>query len=411
MHAPPIGIRTSVLVATVVLSVATGRAEAQGSFGASCAGASGVTPQLEVSGIVRSGQPWTLEVRAPGGIGLGYLLVGFSKSNAALLGGAPLPLDLGTFFGDPLWSGCALNVDPSFLILPYAFDPNLNGGLWSRILPGFDAGRLYIQAINIDADFVSRIAGVSRGLEVFGPDEFATDVAPIPAGTFQMGSNGTSGSPYYVGTDETVHTVTLSQSFWMAQYEVTQAEYQAVTGSNPAYHTGANNPVETVSWFDAMSYCSLLTIQESAAGNLPEGYEYRLPTEAEWEYACRAGTTTEFAVGNGVALFCVDANMGSSAHSGSSCGASAPVPVGTHAPNAWGLFDMHGNVREWVLDTYAAYPASPVTDPVGAGSMFHMFRGGGWLDPSSNCRSAHRSLTSPGDTLETLGFRVVIARI
>ena len=143
-------------------------AQAQTPFGSSCAGASGVTPKLTVSGLVESGSPWTLEVEAPGGLGLGFLLVGSSNATSSSLGGAPLPLDLSAFFGDPLWSGCALNVDPDLLILPYTFSPSVADGAWSTDLPGFDGVDLYVQALNVDPDFTTRIAGLSEGVVVRG---------------------------------------------------------------------------------------------------------------------------------------------------------------------------------------------------------------------------------------------------
>lgn len=398
------------LVATVsALALSIGIARAQTSFGSSCAGASGVTPELAVSGVVQSGQQWTLEVTAPGGLGLGYLLVGLSNTSASALGGVPLPLDLGTHFARPQWAGCLLSVDPQ-LVLPYTFDPNANGGVWTRDFPGFDSGTVFLQVLNIDPDFVTRIAGVSTGLGVV-PLTSASPIsgmASIPAGTFQMGSNAPSGAPYFPGADETVHTVTISQLFWMGEHEVTQAEYEALMGSNPAFYLGVTRPVERVSWFDAEAYCQALTAQESTLGNVPAGYEYRLPTEAEWEYTCRGGTTTEFNVG--AEFFCSDAWFSFSQHSGSSCSnPSGTLDVGSYAPNAWGLFDMHGNVWEWCLDSFASYSAGPVTDPFVTGGSNRVFRGGGWNVDSSGCRSAVRSNASPGVTNASFGFRVVLA--
>ncbi|MCP3882560.1 MAG: formylglycine-generating enzyme family protein, partial [Sulfitobacter sp.] len=181
----------------------------------------------------------------------------------------------------------------------------------------------------------------------------------IPAGSFDMGSNAASGTPYYNNANQQpVHTVTISQDFWMGEHEVTQAEYQALMGSNPSGFSGPNLPVEQVSWHDARAYCTALTAQEMAAGNLPTGYEYRLPTEAEWEYACRAGTTTEFNVGPD--LLCADAHFSYSSHSSSYCGVSSTIDVGSYSANAFGLYDMHGNVYEWCLDSYASYGAGAV---------------------------------------------------
>jgi formylglycine-generating enzyme required for sulfatase activity len=144
----------------------------------------------------------------------------------------------------------------------------------------------------------------------------------------------------------------------MSEKEVTQAQYTALMGTNPSYWSGANNPVELVTWSNARAYCAALTAQQIALDSVPPGYQYRLPTEAEWEYACRAGTTTEFNVG--AALFCDQANFSFSYHSNSSCSPTpqGTVPVGSYTPNAWGLYDMIGNVWEWTLDWYQSKHAS-----------------------------------------------------
>jgi formylglycine-generating enzyme required for sulfatase activity len=233
----------------------------------------------------------------------------------------------------------------------------------------------------------------------------------IQPGTFQMGSNAANAAPYYNDSStQPVHAVTLSYTYWMGATEVTQAQYQALMGTNPSGFPGANNPVEQVSWNNAVAYCAALTTQQAALGNVPAGYQYRLPTEAEWEYACRAGTTTEF--NTGAALFCNDAKFDYSYHSNSSCNySSSTVPVGSYAPNAWGLYDMHGNVWEWCLDSYASYTAGAVTDPFVTGGPNRVIRGGGWNVNSSFCRSAIRVSSIPGITDLSLGFRVVLAPV
>ncbi|WP_419186257.1 formylglycine-generating enzyme family protein [Rohdeia mirabilis] len=401
------------LAALAALALSTLPAQAQTTFGTSCAGASGVTPTLSVSGVVQSGQPWTLEVTAPGGIGFGYLLVGFSNTTASALGGVPLPFDLGTLFTDPLWSGCDLTIDPNFLTLPYTFDPNANGGLWTKNFQGFSGGQLYVQAINIDADFVTRIAGVSQGMIVGGGDsQLIPGMKLIPPGTFEMGSNAPGGDPYYgQAIEQPVHSVTISYPFWMGQREVTQAEYEALTGLNPSASVGPNRPVERVSWNEARAYCLSLTAFESAAGNLPAGYEYRLPTEAEWEYACRAGTTTEYNVG--IALSCAQAFFQfPKTNQFPSCGnPSGTANVGSYAPNAWGLFDMHGNVHEWCLDSFTWYSAGDVTDPFVTGWADRVYRGGTWFNQASDCRSAARNGWSSTGLSNGIGFRVVLAPV
>jgi formylglycine-generating enzyme required for sulfatase activity len=233
----------------------------------------------------------------------------------------------------------------------------------------------------------------------------------IPPGTFQMGSNAGCGLPYFeCGNGQPAHDVTISYGFWMGQYEVTQDEYVALMGSNPATFSGGNKPVDSVSSHQALSYCAALTAQQAALGNVPPGYQYRLPTEAEWEYACRAGTTTEYSFGS--ALFCNQAWFGYSIHSSSGCGgAQGPAPVGSYAPNAWGLYDMHGNLWEWCLDGYETYAPGAVTDPFVSGGTYRVFRGGGWSYNSSFCRSAYRSYNVPGFGNPYTGFRVVLAPI
>jgi formylglycine-generating enzyme required for sulfatase activity len=232
----------------------------------------------------------------------------------------------------------------------------------------------------------------------------------IQPGSFQMGSNAAGGAPYFGdATTQPVHAVTLSYNFWMGATEVTQAQYQALVGTNPSQFVDPNKPVERVSWNDAQAYCVALTTQQAALGNVPAGYQFRLPTEAEWEYACRAGTTTEF--NTGAALLCGDAKFSYSYHSNSSCNSSSTVPVSSYAPNAWGLYDMHGNVYEWCLDSYAGYITGPVTDPFVTGGFGRVVRGGSWSDNSNVCRSAYRSNGNPGDASDNAGFRVVLAPV
>jgi formylglycine-generating enzyme required for sulfatase activity len=247
----------------------------------------------------------------------------------------------------------------------------------------------------------------------------------IQQGTFLMGSNAASGAPYYGQFNEKpVHQVTISRCFWMGRYEVTQAEYQALMGTNPSTFVGANMPVTGVTWFNAQDYCAALTAQYSGSLSLPAGYQFRLPTEAEWEWACRAGglgsALDEFNVGP--SLFCDQARFYFSYHSNSQCSGwqSGPAPVGSYPANAWGLHDMHGNVAEWCLDSYAAYPAGAVTDPFstggpgGPGGPIRVLRGGGWSSNSAQCRSAYRSNTTlfpVGINLGSIGFRVVLAPV
>jgi formylglycine-generating enzyme required for sulfatase activity len=160
-----------------------------------------------------------------------------------------------------------------------------------------------------------------------------------------------------------------------------------------------------VTWIDAMAYCSSLTATEAAAGRIPAGYQYRLPTEAEWEYVCRAGTTTEW--NTGASLVCGQANF-------SGCGPGQTTVVGRYPANPWGLFDTHGNVWEWCLDSWdgsANYPSSAVSDPYVSSGPYRVFRGGGWGYIAVICRSALRNFNSPGGSSYDVGFRVVLAPV
>ncbi|MBM3822241.1 MAG: formylglycine-generating enzyme family protein [Verrucomicrobia bacterium] len=199
------------------------------------------------------------------------------------------------------------------------------------------------------------------------------------------------------------YPVTLTRDYWIARYEVTQGEFAALMGRNPSHFTGdTHRPVEKVSFADAERFCTLLTAREREARRIPAGYEYRLPTEAEWEYACRAGTTNLFSFGDDQAAaesFAWTAeNSKETTH-----------PVGQKKPNPWGLHDMHGNVWEWTADWYGPHPAQPVTDPVGAATnKFKIFKGGGWNQDAEYARSANRFGMAPHTGIHFVGFRVVL---
>ncbi len=243
----------------------------------------------------------------------------------------------------------------------------------------------------------------------------------IPPGTFTMGSPADEVGRYDNEGPQT--RVYLSKGFFIGKYEVTQREYQATMGSNPAYFTGdLDRPVEQVSWHDAVAYCTKLTENESKAGRLPAGYVYRLPTEAEWEYACRGGTTTRFSHGDDPGY----AKLGwycwywdNSYTTYEPLGVSykiddkyyATQKVGTRLPNPWGVHDMHGNVWEWCLDWWAdRLPGGSLTDPQGpAMGSSRLVRGGGWRNGGSSCRSAYRIGSSPDVRDYYVGFRVLLA--
>jgi formylglycine-generating enzyme required for sulfatase activity len=247
----------------------------------------------------------------------------------------------------------------------------------------------------------------------------------IPAGSFTMGSPASEAGRI---SAEVQHTVTLTKGFYMGKYPVTQGQYLAVVGSNPSYFKtndwngnpispDLNRPVETVSWNDATNYCALLTQSDRVAGRIPFNWAYRLPTEAEREYACRAGTTTAFhfgsAIHGGMANFYdyyeYDAAIGVIYVVPSVPWLHRTTTVGSYAPNAFGLYDMHGNVWEWCQDWYGSYPSGAVVDPTGpASGSNRVLRGGGWFSRGGDCRSARRS-DIPTDWDSRVGFRVVLA--
>jgi formylglycine-generating enzyme required for sulfatase activity len=235
-------------------------------------------------------------------------------------------------------------------------------------------------------------------------------LALIPAGTFQMGSTGADKDAEYA--EKPQHEVRITQPFYLGVHEVTQGQYQTVMGQNPSGFKGSDNlPVEEVSWLDAVRFCNKLSEREGLnpyyriegdAVTIAGGDGYRLPTEAEWEYACRAGTTTRFSFGDdekalGQYAWYL-ANSSFQTH-----------PVGEKPPNAFGLYDMHGNVWEWCWDGYDTnyYERSPGKDPPGPGTAAHrVIRGGGWDDDPQFARSAYRFRDSPGYRSFYLGFRL-----
>jgi len=247
------------------------------------------------------------------------------------------------------------------------------------------------------------------------PETAPAGMVWIPPGTFTMGSPPSERGRFYHEGPQTV--VTISKGFWLGKYEVTQREYVAVMGTNPSYFTGdLDRPVEQVTWYDAVEYCNRLTARERAAGRLPAGYEYRLPTEAQWEYACRAGTTTRFSFGD--ALECDDECGACSIADRYMwwCGNNTPYGtkrVGQKLPNAWGLYDMHGNVWEWCEDWYSdRLPGGSVTDPTGPSlGSYRVFRGGSWSYNGQYCRSAVRDYDWPDGTSSGLGFRAALVAV
>jgi formylglycine-generating enzyme required for sulfatase activity len=243
----------------------------------------------------------------------------------------------------------------------------------------------------------------------------------IPAGSFMMGSPESENG--HRSDEGPRHRVRITQPFYMGVYEVTQAEYERVTGDNPSYFSSGGSgaksisglntdgfPVEQVNWEDAVAFCEKLT---ALAAERADRRHYRLPTEAEWEYACRAGTTTPFSFGSELS------GRGANCYGKRPYGTTVEGPflirttaVGSYRDkvNDFGLFDMHGNVWEWCSDWYDAgyYANSPPDDPQGpAAGSFRVIRGGGWYSSPVLCRSAYRRLGTPADRDYSIGFRVL----
>ena len=208
----------------------------------------------------------------------------------------------------------------------------------------------------------------------------------IPPGEFRMGKRPG-------------RRVRITKPFYLGVYEVTQAEYERVMKGNSNKFKSATYPVERVSWNDAVEFCKNLSAKE--------GKTYRLPTEAEWEYACRAGTTTLYSSGDD------KESLGEYAWYRDNSGGK-PHPVGEKKPNAWGLHDMHGNVWEWCADWWAKdyYADSPTDDPPGPETgSFRVYRGGSWVNLAGSCRSANRFRSVPSDRRDFLGFRVAVSSV
>ena len=223
----------------------------------------------------------------------------------------------------------------------------------------------------------------------------------VQAGEFMMGSPTTEKDRY---SDERQHRVRLTKDYWLGETEVTQEQYKAVMGRNPSdFSEGGAYPVETVSWTDAMAFCERLTKAERDNGNLPDGYEYTLPTEAQWEYAARGGhKASRYHVYSGsdeindVAWYYYNSN--SSTH-----------PVGQKRANELGIYDMSGNVWEWCRDWYGDYPSGSVTDPVGPSSgSDRVLRGGSWDSYAGSCRVAFRYILTSADPNRFLGLRLAL---
>jgi formylglycine-generating enzyme required for sulfatase activity len=228
------------------------------------------------------------------------------------------------------------------------------------------------------------------------------DMVAIPGGTFIMGSPETE--EWRLSYEGPQHSVTVP-AFFMAKYPVTQAQWQAVMGNNPSGFKGANLPVETVSWNEAGEFCQKLS--------QITGKNYRLPSEAEWEYACRAGTATPFCFGETITTGLANYNGNSYANGPEGVFRVQTTDVGSFPPNGFGLCNMHGNVWEWCQDAWHGnYNGAPTDGSAWTSEgypRYRLLRGGSWLNDPWNCRSACRILASPGNRDDYIGFRLAVS--
>lgn len=278
---------------------------------------------------------------------------------------------------------------------------------------------------------------VTEDLEDVKPAEDPAGLVWCRAGTFTMGSAEDETRPnlnWHMVSEVPATVVTLTQGFWIGAYELTQREYLDVVGNNPSYFTNAPNhldlPADRLTWNQASNYCALLTRRERQAGRLPEGYTYRLPTEAEWEYACRAGTTNRFYFGDYPDYWNRPGATPLGEHSWYYQNSKKTVhPPGEKLPNPWGLYDLYGNVCEWVIDHAAPYPGGHVTNYVATSainirgqsftnaapapwSTMSIYRSGNWNDTDLRGQGSPARIAGWRTTFwQNLGLRIVLGPV
>ena len=251
----------------------------------------------------------------------------------------------------------------------------------------------YVASSSNNSSGSPSVASGSNAISIPVKDGISIEMVKVEAGTFMMGATSEMKDPY--DDEKPVHQVTLTNDYYMGKYEVPQALWEAVMGSNPSEYKGDNLPVEMVSWNDCQEFISKL--------NSLTGRKFRLPTEAEWEYAARGGKRSrgyQYSGNSNISdVAWYDGNSGSKPH-----------PVGTKQANELGIYDMSGNVYEWCSDWYGSYSSSSQTNPTGADSgSFRVFRGGGWGIYARGCRLSYRYIFTPDDRRSYLGLRLALS--
>ena len=244
------------------------------------------------------------------------------------------------------------------------------------------------------AQKAQEIVSVEQGLPIEVENSIGMRFRLIPRGTFVMGSPENEPGR---GGGEKQHVREIHQPFYMGKHEVTQAQWDRIMETDPSRFAGGRRPVEEVTWLQCMTFARTLTAAEEA-----EAWSYRLPSEAQWEYACRAGTQTAFFFGSDAGeLGKYDYYQGNSDRQ--------THPVGRLRPNAWGLHDLHGNVWEWCIDEFRAYPGAdaPAADDVAVKEAWRVIRGGNWYLPARDCRAANRARLPAASHGNMLGFRLI----
>ncbi|MGK0185958.1 MAG: formylglycine-generating enzyme required for sulfatase activity/WD40 repeat protein [Verrucomicrobiales bacterium] len=331
------------------------------------------------------------------------------------------------------WNGAAIVADPAKQ-WPVAKTTRWAVPLWADALDAAKHHRWHrvdlrlgqLQILEASPAASASIAELLRQRNAFGqegqPFTNTTGLSLLwcTAGTFTRG--GPKGQPT-LSSDKEQQKVILSHGFWLSQYEVTQEQWVDVMGNNPSSYksSGDKAPVESITWFEAIDFCRRLTDRERARGSIPKGWKYALPTEAQLEYACRAGTSTAYSFGDDPMELYQHGNYSdisgdlSNFDKEHNDGVRNTAPVGAFLPNPWGFYDMHGNVWEWCVDsvnsTGQTRSAAETQDPIGLAGPSRIYRGGAFLNPASECRAASSKWDEPAYRSSGLGLRPALISV